>query len=296
MQEFAGKVAVVTGGASGIGFGMATRFAEEGMTVVLADIEEPALEAAVRQLRQREFEVLGVVTDVAKPESVETLAQKTIDAYGKVHVLCNNAGVGGGFGLAVWEATLKDWQWTLGVNLWGVIHGVRTFVPIMLEQAEDGHVVNTASSAGLTPGSRVYGVSKHAVVALSESLHDSLRQRGAKVSASVLCPGMINTRIMYGARNRPAELENEAPASDLEYTARDQVAKLAQETGMEPHAVGEIVLEAIRNQQFWVLTHDEFDETIRTRTEDILNRRNPTPIALPPGLRGLFANDDQRDR
>jgi NAD(P)-dependent dehydrogenase (short-subunit alcohol dehydrogenase family) len=295
MQDFAGKVAVVTGGAGGIGLGMATRFAEEGMKVVLADIEEPVLEAAVTQLRQREFDVLGVVTDVSKGESIESLAEKTLAEYGKVHVLCNNAGVGGGFGVGIWESTLKDWRWTLGVNLWGVIHGVHTFVPKMLEQDEEGHVVNTASSAGITPGSRIYGVTKHAVVALSESLYDGLRQRGAKVSASVLCPGMINTRIMYGARNRPAELENEVPASELEFTARDRVAKLAHETGMDPHQVGAIVLEAIRNQQFWVLTHDDFDDTIRTRTEDILSRRNPTPIAVPPGLRGLFANDDQRD-
>ena len=133
MREFAGKVAVVTGGASGIGLGLATRFAQEGMKVVLADIEEPVLEAAVTRLRQQELDVLGVVTDVSKAESVEALARETLAAYGKVHVLCNNAGVGGPTGL-IWDMTVKDWQWTLGVNLWGVVHGVRTFLPIMLAQ------------------------------------------------------------------------------------------------------------------------------------------------------------------
>jgi len=292
MDDFEGKVAVVTGGASGIGLGMATRFAEQGMRVVLADIEEPALEAAVARLRQQEHEVIGVLTDVSKAESVEALAERTLAAFGRVHVVCNNAGVGGsGFGVPIWEATLKDWQWTLGVNLWGVIHGVRVFVPIMLDQDEEGHIVNTASSAGLTQGSRVYGVSKHAVVALSESLYDGLRQRGAKVHVSVLCPGVINTRIMYGARNRPPELQNESPPSEQELRMRDRISKLAQETGMDPLQVGDIVLEAIRNEQFWVLTHDEFDDIIRTRMEDILARRNPSPIASRAGLRRLLDAD-----
>ncbi len=174
MRDFAGKVAVVTGAASGIGFGLASRFAEEGMRVVLADVEEPALEAAVTRLRERDFDVVGVLTDVSDADSVQALADKTLAHFGKVHVVCNNAGVGGGFG-KIWEASLKDWQWALNVNLWGVIHGVRTFVPIMLEQGEDGHVVNTASIAGLVPGTRVYSVTKHAVVALSEALYHNLR-------------------------------------------------------------------------------------------------------------------------
>jgi NAD(P)-dependent dehydrogenase (short-subunit alcohol dehydrogenase family) len=277
VQDFAGKVAVVTGGASGIGLGMATRFAQEGMKVVLADIEEPALEASVRRLRQQEHDVLGVKTDVSSASSVESLAAKTLETYGKVHILCNNAGVGGGFGIGIWEATLKDWQWTLGVNLWGVIHGVRTFVPIMLEQDEPAHVVNTASSAGLVPGSRVYGVSKHAVVALSESLYDGLRTQDSKVHCSVLCPGVINTQIMYGARNRPEELQDEQPPSQMERDARDRIKRLAETSGMAPEQAAEIVLEAIRKDQFWILTHDDFDEIIRGRMEDILARHNPTP-------------------
>jgi NAD(P)-dependent dehydrogenase (short-subunit alcohol dehydrogenase family) len=293
MRAFEGKVAVVTGAASGIGLGLATRFAQEGMKVVLADIEEPALEAAVTQLRRAEHDVLGVTTDVSKAESVEALARKTLDAYGKVHVLCNNAGVGGGFGIGIWEASLKDWQWTLGVNLWGVIHGVHTFLPIMLAQDEEGHVVNTASSAGLTPGNRVYGVSKHAVVALSEALYDGLRQRNAKVHASVLCPGVINTKIMYGARNRPEDLQDVAgaPPSEFEQQARDRIARLAQESGMDPLDAAGIVLDAIRNEQFWVLTHDDFYDIVRGRADDILARRNPTPRAPTP----FQAARDSRD-
>jgi NAD(P)-dependent dehydrogenase (short-subunit alcohol dehydrogenase family) len=295
MHDFEGKVAVVTGGASGIGFGMATRFAEQGMKVVLADVEEPALEAAVTRLRQAEHDVLGVVTDVSKPESVEALARKTLDAYGKVHVLCNNAGVGGGAGGAIWEATLKDWQWTLGVNLWGVIYGIHTFVPIMLEQDEEGHVVNTASMAGITPSNRPYSISKHGVVSLSEALHEGLRDRGAKVHCSCLCPGVINTNIMFGSRNRPPELINPGREQPTEREMRrsNAVHKYAVEKGMDPLEVGDMVVEAIRNEQFWILTHPDWDNIIRTRVDDILARRNPTPITTPVGIRGITGDEDE---
>jgi NAD(P)-dependent dehydrogenase (short-subunit alcohol dehydrogenase family) len=278
MREFAGKVAVVTGAASGIGLGMATRFAQEGMRVVLADIEAPALVRAVTELRDQGFDVVGVVTDVSSAESVEALASQTLGAFGKVHVVCNNAGIGGGFE-KIWEASLKDWQWAMNVNLWGVVHGVRTFVPIMLEQAEEGHVVNTASVAGLVPGSRIYSVTKHAVVALSEALYHGLRKIDARVGASVLCPGLIDTQIMFAFRNRPPDLHN-APgelASPREVARAERIGNLAQEIGLAPATVAGIVVEAIRNDQFYILTHDRFDAPIRTRMEDILERRTPTP-------------------
>jgi NAD(P)-dependent dehydrogenase (short-subunit alcohol dehydrogenase family) len=295
MRDFEGKVAVVTGGASGMGLGMATRFAEQGMKVVLADVEEPALQAAVTQLRQAEHDVMGIVTDVSRLESVEALARQTLDAYGKVHVLCNNAGVGGGAGLPIWESTLKDWQWTLGVNLWGVIYGIRTFVPIMLDQDEEAHVVNTASMAGLTPSNRPYSISKHGVVSLSEALHEGLRDRGAKIRASCLCPGVVNTRIMFGVRNRPPELTDEGheQLTEREIRRRDAVHKYAVEKGLDPLVVGDMVVEAIRNEQFWILTHDEFDGLIRTRVEDILARRNPTPITTPVGIRGITGDEKE---
>ena len=278
MRDFAGKVAVVSGAASGIGFGLATRFVEEGMRVVMADIEESALDAAVARLRQRGFDVLGVLTDVSDAESVAALARHTVAAYGKVHVVCNNAGVGGGFG-KIWEASLKDWQWALNVNLWGVIHGVRTFVPIMLEQGEEGYVVNTASVAGLVPGTRVYSVTKHGVVALTEALYHGLRQIESRIGASVLCPGLIDTRIMFGYRNRPPHLQN-APgehASARELERAERISNLSSELGMAPDKVAAIVVEGIRNEQFYILTHDDFDDTIRNRMDDILQRRMPTP-------------------
>ncbi|HEX5369085.1 MAG TPA: SDR family NAD(P)-dependent oxidoreductase [Dehalococcoidia bacterium] len=284
MDDFEGKVAVVTGGASGIGFAMASRFAQEGMKVVLGDVEEPALEAAVAKLRQQEYDVLGVLTDVAKPESVEHLAQETLDRYGKVHILCNNAGVGGSGASSLWEATLKDWHWAMGVNLWGVIHGVHTFVPIMLAQDEPGHVVNTASMAGLAQGNRVYSVTKHAVVALSEALHDGLRTQNTQVYASVLCPGLTNTQLMFGARNRPDDLRN-YPNEGMtpEALERSQQSKRnTEEHGMPPERTAEIVLQAIKDRQFYILTHEDYDDVIRERMDNILARRNPDPKG--PGL------------
>ncbi len=277
MRDFAGKVAVVTGAASGIGLGLATRFAQEGMRVVLADVEEPPLEAAVAQLRQRDYDVVGVPTDVSNADSVQALAAQALALFGSVHVVCNNAGVGGGFG-KIWEASLKDWQWALNVNLWGVIHGVRTFVPIMLEHGEEGHVVNTASIAGLVPGSRVYSVTKHAVVALSEALYHNLRQIDARLGASVLCPGLIDTRIMFAFRNRPAEFQDVpgVAASPREVERAERIGNLSQELGMPPETLAAKVVEAIKSQQFYILTHDHFDDTIRTRMEDILLRRTPT--------------------
>jgi NAD(P)-dependent dehydrogenase (short-subunit alcohol dehydrogenase family) len=284
MDDFEGRVAVVTGGASGIGFAMASRFAQEGMKVVIGDVEESALDAAVTRLRQQEFEVTGVVTDVSQAESVENLARKTLDAYGKVHIVCNNAGVGGSRATRVWHASLNDWEWTLGVNLWGVIYGVRTFVPIMLAQGEEGHVVNTASMAGLVQGNRPYSVSKHAVVALSEALYDGLKLDGAKVSASVLCPGIVYTQLRTGERNRPARLQNLAASEqaplDPEIVARNQ--RMTEETGIQPERAAEIVLEAIRDDRFYILTHTDYDAVIQERMENILNRRNPEPKG--PGL------------
>jgi NAD(P)-dependent dehydrogenase (short-subunit alcohol dehydrogenase family) len=294
MRDFEGKVAVVTGGASGMGLGMATRFAEQGMKVVLADVEEPVLEAAVTRLRQAEHDVIGVVTDVSQESSIEALAEKTLSQYGKVHVLCNNAGVGGGSAGAIWESTIKDWQWTLGVNLWGVIYGIHTFVPIMLAQDEEGHVVNTASMAGLTPSNRPYSISKHGVVSLSEALNEGLRDRGAKLHCSVLCPGVVNTNIMFGGRNRPDELKNDRNAAPTERDLKrsNAVHKYAAEHGLDPLEVGDMVVNAIRDEQFWILTHEEYDDVIRTRVEDILARRDPTPITTPLGIRGITGDED----
>ncbi len=208
MKDFQDKVAVVTGAASGIGRALAEKSAQEGMKVVLADVEESALKQAEEELKASGAQVLAVRTDVSQAAEVEVLAQKTFDTYGAVHLLFNNAGVAAG--TTVWESSLADWQWVLGVNLWGVIHGIHFFVPRMLAQDTEGHIVNTASSAGLvsSSGLGIYKVSKHGVVTLSETMALELAARGAKLKASVLCPEWVNTRITDAERNRPQALQN----------------------------------------------------------------------------------------
>jgi NAD(P)-dependent dehydrogenase (short-subunit alcohol dehydrogenase family) len=277
VTEVSGKVAVVTGAASGIGRGMAERFAAEGMKVVLADVEERSLAAAGAALAARGATVRTVPTDVSRAESVEALAAATLTAFGAVHVLCNNAGVA--IAGPVWEMTVADWEWVLGVNLWGVIHGVRVFVPIMLRQDTDCHVVNTASMAGLVSGPMmsVYNVTKHGVVTLSETLQHDLAMRGARVRVSVLCPGWVNTRIHESDRNRPATLGGaDARPQTPEAAAMQQTIGQLLATGLSPEHVAGLVFDAIRDQRFYVLPHPQWKGFIRTRMEDILEERTPT--------------------
>jgi NAD(P)-dependent dehydrogenase (short-subunit alcohol dehydrogenase family) len=278
MQEFRDRVAVVTGAASGMGRAMADRFAAEGMKVVLADVEEAPLAHAERVLTDAGADVIAVRADVSSLADVQALAQKALDAFGAVHVVCNNAGVGtGGFS---WEQTEADWRWVLGVNLWGVFHGIRTFVPIMLEQGTEGHIINTASVAGLmaSPFMSSYTVSKFGVVALSETLHMELALRQSKIKVSVLCPGLVNTRITDSGRNRPDALRNpDQPAAGGDPTGlRERLEK----EGLPPSEVARQVFEAIRDERFHILTDDKFDDVIRTRVEDVLARRQPTPRAM----------------
>jgi NAD(P)-dependent dehydrogenase (short-subunit alcohol dehydrogenase family) len=278
VKEFRDKVAVVTGGASGIGRAMAERFAAEGMKVVLADIERDALAAAEREMKSKGATVLAVPTDVAKGEDVEALAEKTVEAFGGVHVVCNNAGVAASG--PCWERTIADWQWVLGVNLWGVIHGIRVFVPIMRAQDSEGHIVNTASHAGLTasPGVATYTASKHAVVALSEVLHQELALAGAKVKVSVLCPMWVSTRVADSDRNRPAELQND-PSQEVtrpEVATLEEMVRRRIAEGMSPNEVADHVFNAIRDERFYVITHPLTNRLVRTRMEDILEGRNPT--------------------
>src|SRR5579859_6353551 len=187
VREFAGKVAVVTGAAGGLGRALADRFAREGMRVVLADLEQATLDRAVGELRRQDYDVVGVRTDVAHLASVQDLARRALEAYGKIHVVCNNAGVEPQHAGPIWEATDRDWLWAFGVNFWGVVHGARTFMPIMLDQNEEGHMVNTASMAGLVRSGEVDGVTKHAVVALTEAMDTQLAQRETRLAVSVLC-------------------------------------------------------------------------------------------------------------
>jgi NAD(P)-dependent dehydrogenase (short-subunit alcohol dehydrogenase family) len=268
----AGRVAVVTGAASGIGLALSERFASEGMRVVMADVEEAALAEAADLLAGRGAEVLPVRTDVSSGEQVDALRDRALEAFGTVHVLCNNAGVSGG-GRPMWEMSRRDWEWVLGVNLWGVINGVRAFMPVLLEQ-DAAHVVNTASLAGLTTGILgPYSVTKHAVVALTEGLYFQVAAAAGTVGVSVLCPGWVRTRIGESDRNRPADLE---PAPELQ---AETAAFLRQqiETGMDPAHVAGHVVDAIRAGRFYVLTHPDMTEGIRRRAEEVL-------AGGPPGL------------
>jgi NAD(P)-dependent dehydrogenase (short-subunit alcohol dehydrogenase family) len=274
MKDLEGKVAVVTGGASGIGRAMAERFARERMKVVLSDIEQTALDTAVTELRQQELDVTGVVTDVARPESVDALAQATLAAYGKVNLVCNNAGVFLPM-KPMWESTLKDWNWILGVNMWGVINGIRAFVPIMLEQDEEAHIVNTASQAGLVQSNSIYSMTKHAVVSLSEGLLMQLKQRGddSKIGVSVLCPLFVDTKIMEAERNRPADLFNDGrPEPENPLRMRDSTPAIEE---------ADRVLEAVLANQFYIFPQmDVVDDNVRARFDNIINRRNPEPRAM----------------
>jgi NAD(P)-dependent dehydrogenase (short-subunit alcohol dehydrogenase family) len=279
MKEFRNKVAVVTGAASGMGKAMAERFAAEGMKVVLADVEQEALATAEREFRTRGSTVLAVRTDVSKAADVDQLAARTVEAFGTVHVLCNNAGVGTG-GLA-WIQRVADWEWTLGVNLWGVIHGIRTFLPIMLAHGEEGHIVCTASVAGLISGpfGIPYNVSKYGVVALCEGLYHELALVQSKIKVSVLCPGFVNTRILESQRNRPAEMPL-LPVSEPQMQYAEWMrARVA--AGLAPSEVGHQVFEAIRDERFYIVTDpDEWKPLIRERMEDILGDRNPRLFGL----------------
>jgi NAD(P)-dependent dehydrogenase (short-subunit alcohol dehydrogenase family) len=277
VEQFEGRVAVVTGGASGIGFGLAAAFAAEGMQVVIGDIEEPALGDAVAKLEAAGAEVLGVRTDVSDDASVAALAAAAVDRFGAIHVACNNAGVGGG-GLS-WEAPLSTWEWVLGVNLWGVIHGIRAFVPILMQQ-DEAHVVNTASIAGLAAGPFMgpYNASKHAVVALSETLYHELAMTAPQVKVSVLCPGWVRTRIADAARNRPGGDEADAVA-DAEGPAR-QLLQSVIDNGMPPEQLAAIVLDAMRAERFWILPHDDAEPFWRGfvdgRAQALIDRADPT--------------------
>jgi len=275
MHEFQGKVAVITGAASGIGRALADRCAQEGMKVVLAGVNRANLAHAEDELRATGATVLSVPTDVSKARDIEALARRTLDAFGAVHLLVNNAGVGAG--TTVWESTVADWEWVIGVNLWGVIHGIRVFVPIMLEQDTDCHIINTASILGLVsgPGSGVYKVTKHGVVSLSETLACELAGRGAKISVSVLCPGWVNTRIVDSARNRPSELQNPLAPVSPEVEASVHARRQAALAGMSPQLVADHVFRALRARSFYILTHADGKPLIQKRMEDILGERSP---------------------
>lgn len=277
MEAFKDRVAVITGAASGIGLAIAERCAQEGMKIVLADIEEEALSRAENQMKARGADVLAVPTDVSKGADVEALARETLRAFKAVHLLCNNAGVGPL--TSILDSTEADWKWVMGVNLWSVIHGVRVFVPIMIEQAAEGHIVNTASRAGLICGPTlgVYRVTKHGVVALSETLYHELREKGAKIEVSVLCPSFVDTRILDSERNRPSELRNDPVrvGRPTEEALKKKIRQAAK-TAISSRQIAELVFDAVRKQRFYIFPHPEMKELVRLRMEDLLLERNPS--------------------
>jgi NAD(P)-dependent dehydrogenase (short-subunit alcohol dehydrogenase family) len=274
MRELKGKVAVVTGAASGIGRALAERFAREGMKVVLADVEAQPLDAAREAVASLGADAVAVPTDVANRWQVDALARRAFEAFGTVHVLCNNAGVV--FGGPAWDLLPEDWDWVFGVNFFGVVHGMRAFVPRMIEQGE-GHVVNTASLAGLitVPFSAPYCATKHAVVAMSECLHHDLVASGAtNVKVSVVCPSWVKTNIVASARNRPraAAPSKAKPLSEAQ-TSFVGLLQSAVAGGIEPAEVAEQVLSAIVEERFWVLTHPRTKKAVELRARGIVEGR-----------------------
>jgi NAD(P)-dependent dehydrogenase (short-subunit alcohol dehydrogenase family) len=291
MKEFEGKTAVVTGAASGIGLALAERFAAARMQVVMADIQADALERAVKKLEERQARVIGVVSNTMLQESVQALAERAIAEFGKVHVLCNNAGVAatrGTPGTGIWEVPTADWDWVMGVNFYGVLYGLQAFVPHMLAHGESGHIVNTASLAGLMPGGGTYGVSKHGVLSLTETLYNDLKLRNANIGASVLCPGFVNTNIFDAERNRPAELETGRPAPSSEMLAMGQ-AMLAQ--GKDPAEVAQIVFESIEQGRLYILPHPAWDDIVRARVEHVIGREGPMTLNFEDMMRRRAAGE-----
>ncbi len=290
MNDFKGRTAVITGAASGFGLQCARIAAQQGMNVVMADVQADALATSVKEVEALGAAVLPFRLDVSKADEVDALAAATRQRFGAPHFVFNNAGVGSG-GL-IWENSVQDWEWVLGVNLWGVVHGVRAFTPMMLEAAAadpayEGHIVNTASMAGLLnpPNMGVYNVSKHAVVSLSETLYQDLSLVTEQVHAHVLCPYFVPTGITHSGRNRPDALKNARPPTRSELISQAMSDKAVGSGKVSAADVAAKVFEAMRARQFYIYSHPRALGTVQTRMEDVVQGRNPTdPFKDKPEL------------
>ncbi|HRP27064.1 MAG TPA: SDR family oxidoreductase [Burkholderiaceae bacterium] len=290
MKSFRGRTAVITGAGSGFGLEASRIAAREGMHVVLADVQQDALDKAVAELTAQGAQVLGYRLDVAKAAQVQALADAVLERFGTPHIVFNNAGVGAG-GL-IWENSLADWEWVLGVNLMGVVHGVRTFTPLMLAAAGadpdyEGHIVNTASMAGLVnmPNMGVYNVSKHAVVSLSETLFQDLALVTGQIGASVLCPFYVPTGIQASERNRPAELGANAAPTRSQLVQKAMIDKAVGAGKVSAAQVAQNVFDAIAARRFYIYSHPKAVASVVTRLEDIVQPRNPSdPFAARPEI------------
>jgi NAD(P)-dependent dehydrogenase (short-subunit alcohol dehydrogenase family) len=311
MEELAGRTAVITGAGSGMGKAFALRFAAEGMAIVAADIQPDALAATVAELTAAGHQVAGIATDVADPDSVHRLADAAYERFGAVHLLCNNAGVEGYLDGPIWAATSKDWEWTVGVNFWSVVHGIREFVPRMLAAGEPGHVVNTCSMTAVVSAGNMYAITKHAVLALTEVLALDLERRAAPIGVTALCPGIIATNLFRGSRNRPARLRED----DADGTAdggADQVAGLPRDrdaaaghemrermhatlaAGMPPAEVAAKLVDAVRTGTRYLLTDHDWDPRIQERHESIMACATGPPVPVRSGEPQETVPDGQR--
>jgi NAD(P)-dependent dehydrogenase (short-subunit alcohol dehydrogenase family) len=270
VEEFAGKTAIVTGAGSGMGKAFALRWGAEGMNVVIGDIQEDALAATVAELEAAGVPVVGLRTDVSKLADIEALADAAEERFGKIHLVNNNAGVEGYLDGPIWEATAKDWDWTLSVNLMSVIYGVRTFVPRILAHGEPGHVINTCSMTSVIAAGNMYGICKHAILALTEVLAADLQKAGANVGATGLCPGIIATNLFHGSRNRPAALTNDSGAMSSSGASLRDHMHAALSKGMPPSEVANLLVTAVRENKLYLLTDHEWDTRVTARHEAIL--------------------------
>jgi NAD(P)-dependent dehydrogenase (short-subunit alcohol dehydrogenase family) len=284
MTNLMGKTAVLTGAANGIGLAAAERFLKAGMKVVIADIDANSIDIQVSRLKAEGYPVEGKVTDVTNESSVRELAEFAMNKFGNIHILCNNAGIGGGAAddKSLWEASISDWKWVLDINVWGVIHGIRVFTPLMLAHGQEGHIINTASKAGLIFGTSLYSTSKHTVIALTEALYAQLKQVNSKLAVSVLCPGAVNTNLNSNSnRIRPVDKKSNENLSNQDYPLQSKnfmstyqsTVQTRMAAGKEPSEIAEMLMQGLENDDFYIMPSRLEDAVVDERYKNIQTRK-----------------------